>query len=175
MKSAVLLFSGVMFLSAGCSNVKNVELDQRDQWIATASRQLVRREATVQTRDGNYYEGTIISMTSNSLSLKDQSNGPLLIFPLDSLASVRPQKKAGPPFNGIVGGAIVGALIGGFIGAPNSTVEGSAAGAAVGALTVGIVIGSATEVTEYKITSHPTPEVHLQAVPVVADTAQTKE
>lgn len=175
MKLTPMVLSGVLFLSVGCSHVTYVELDQKDQWIAAANRQLVRREATVQTKGGSDYNGTIISMTSDSLLLRDQSSGPLLIFPLDSLASVRSKRKAGPPLNGIIGGAIVGALIGGFIGAPNSTVEGTAAGAAVGALTVGVLMGSATAATEYRITSPPASEAPVQSNPAVADTARTKE
>ncbi len=163
MKIMFALLFGALITLAGCSSTKQVELAQKDQWIADAQSDLVGSYATITSTDGRTGAGTIFKMNADSLSLRDEGSGTVMTFDVNHVAYIQQSSNAWPAVGGFVGGALIGGLIGGAIGTSEATSANSVEsgvetfvwapviGVAVGGVAGAAILGAATSTTSYQI------------------------
>jgi hypothetical protein len=169
MKRTKLVFALALSMAAGCSTTQQVQLSDRDPWMAKAQGDLLNKDAKVILTDGSTIEGTIVGMNADSLSVKGAHDGKPYTEPLDRVSSIGRSPSVWPAIGGVFGGALVGTFIGAGIsmGAESPRIEmlglntitagvgGAAIGALLGAVAGGVGLGLATSVTDYTFLPAP--------------------
>ncbi len=184
MKMALVLLSGIFIMSEGCSTLHQVELGQKERWIADAQNDLLGRDATVVTRDGRGSEGQITHLNSDSLWVREEKGGSIRAFEVDQVSSIRQPKHVWPVVGGFFAGGLAGAFIGGSIAAAaeeprlevlgfNTVAEGiggAAIGTLIGCVAGASILGLATSVTDYQIIYSPPRSAPVRPAQTVPDT-----
>jgi hypothetical protein len=187
MKRILILLSGMATLLTGCSTVKQVELGEKERWIAGAQSDLLGSYATVQTTDGRAGAGDIFKLSSDSLCMRDEGSGTVLAVELDHVSVIRQPTNAWPAVGGFVLGFLVGGLVGGAIGTDEAIhaddVESGVdafvwtpvIGGVIGGVAGAAILGSVTSSTSYQILYTPPRKPPTQPDAAKLDTTQQRK
>ena len=186
MKISTLVIVLSLPLAAGCSSVRQVEMDRVDTWMPAAQRDLLAEDVTVTMADGSAARGTIIKLNADSLCLQGEDGAPPRIEPLARVSMIRQSRNVAPVIGGLLGGVLLGGIVGAAIAAENeepdpaalgmntgfAAIGGAAVGALVGGVVVGVGVGIATSVTDYRITPGQAPARPKGAATALPDSVQ---
>ncbi len=186
MKTSMLALL-ILGIVSGCSTTRQVDMVQKDQWMAGARHDLLNKNVTLTMVDGSTAEGKLVRLDGDSLSLQGEDRQIARTEQLSRVQSIRPSRKILPVVGGVLGGALVGGIIGSQIGVssedhPHGFLDLSTTAAFAGGMIVGWVLGGAaggvgigllTSVTDYEISrSEPRKSVAGPGA-AVPDTVQT--
>ncbi len=170
MKTMVLLSFWMLLCVSGCSVLHQVDLDQRDQWLAGAQKDLLGNDARVVTTDGKMLEGKIVRLTVDSVWVQAEPDNTETGNALIRVSLIQQPRQVFPAIGGLLGGALVGAIVGTGFGTASeppradmlgfNTVASGLNGMMIGAMVGGVAgvvgLGLATAADDYQIIRVPT-------------------